>query len=211
VPRIVGGTLERHRQQALDRIFAAFAQLTYERGYDAVTLSDVAVAAGMSRTTMYNYFADKDALLVGFTAHETAGYVASLRERLAEADGPVERLRTYVREQFAYFASRHLPPGPALRAVLSDGAYRRVLDHVGPLEQLLREILQEGVDAGSFDVPVESTVPLVLACLGRAGAGDLDPADLEEVTAASETFLLRALGATGAEAGRAARPSRDGR
>jgi len=55
MPRVTGGSLEAHRREARARVFDAFSRLLYERGYDAITLADIAEAADMARTSMYNY------------------------------------------------------------------------------------------------------------------------------------------------------------
>lgn len=44
-------------------IFAAAEHLFSERGYEKVTMSDIAAAAGMSKRTLYNLFDEKGALL----------------------------------------------------------------------------------------------------------------------------------------------------
>ena len=148
MPSVTGGSIAAHRRITSERIFAAFSTLLYEQGYDAITLADVAKAAGMSRTTMYNYFPDKDALVVAFTDREASRYLVDLESTLAVIENPVDRLRTFIAEQLRYFATHHLPPGRALKVALSGAAYQRVLEHVGVLEQLLRDILREGTDQG---------------------------------------------------------------
>jgi len=193
MPKVSGGSIDAHRRLTRQRIFDAFSELLYERGYDAITLADVAASAGMSRTTMYNYFADKDALVVAFADDEAARHVAGLRERLAPIENPVDRLTTYIAEQLRYFSTHHLPPGRALKVALSGAAYQRVLEHVGALEQLLRDILHDGVDQGYFPIEdVEATIPLVTACINRGGPDDTG--DLEDTIEVTETFVLRALG-----------------
>lgn len=195
MPKVIGGSIENHRRETRDRIFTALSKLMYERGYDAVTLADVAASAGMSRTAIYNYFPDKDALLVGFAAYETERYVSDLDAALAPIDNPIDRLRTYLQMQLRYFASHHLPPGPALRALLSEAAYQQVLDHVAALEQALRQILLDGIAEGYLpDEDVEATMPLVTAIVNRGGTVDLDPAALDDATQVTVTFVLRALG-----------------
>jgi AcrR family transcriptional regulator len=194
MPRVTGGSIDAHRRLTRQRIFEAFAELLDREGYDAITLAEVAAAAGMSRTTMYNYFPDKDALVVAFTDEESARYLASLREALAAVENPVDQLRVYIAEQIRYVAAHHLPPGRGLRMAVSGSAYSRILQHVSALDQLLRDILERGVAEGWFPIDdVEATVPLVNACLAQPDdlgrAGDLD--DTVEVT---ETFVLRALG-----------------
>jgi len=199
VPKVTGGSVAAHRQATRDAIFAAFSELVYERGYDAVSLADVAAAAGMSRTTMYNYFSDKDALVVAFTESEVRGFTESLAAGLAAAATPVERLRVYVRSQLGYISRNHLPPGRSLQMLLSADAYQRLLHHVHSLEDTLRTILADGIAEGTFVADAEVTLPLVAACISRAGsiAGE----DLDREVDATTAFVLRALGVVDAPGG----------
>ena len=45
------------------RIVAATAQLTYSKGVEATSLDDVRAAANVSKSQLYHYFSDKDALI----------------------------------------------------------------------------------------------------------------------------------------------------
>jgi TetR/AcrR family transcriptional regulator, transcriptional repressor for nem operon len=45
------------------RIVAAAAELVYERGFAGTSLDDVMAATGTSKSQLYHYFADKDALV----------------------------------------------------------------------------------------------------------------------------------------------------
>ncbi|HWJ08845.1 MAG TPA: TetR/AcrR family transcriptional regulator [Nocardioides sp.] len=54
----------RDREEKRAEIVAAAATLFTEHGFDETSLSKVATAAGVTTTTIYWYFADKDALLV---------------------------------------------------------------------------------------------------------------------------------------------------
>lgn len=191
---MTGGSVEAHRTATLDRIFEALTRLMYERGYDALSLADVAAEVGIARTAMYNYFPSKDALLIAYVTRESDGYLRQLRSALASVDNPIDRLRVYIREQLRYFASHHLPPGSALRVLLSKPAYDRVADHVAALEVVLREILADA-DAERYLAvdDLEATIPLVVSCIHRAGTeGQAD--GIEVARRATEVFVLRALG-----------------
>jgi AcrR family transcriptional regulator len=212
MPKVIGGSIDAHRRLTRQRIFDAFSDLLRQRGYDAITLADVAAGSGMSRTTMYNYFPDKDALVVAFADEEAARHVSELRERLAAIDNPVDRLRAFISEQLRYVASHQLPPGRALKLALSGPAFARVLEHVGAVEQLLRDLLHQGVDEGYFPIDdVEATIPLISACLDRDGPDDDRESDLEDTIEVTDTFVLRALGVRLGPNGRPRRHARAAR
>ena len=195
MPKIIGGSLHEHREQTRQRLYAALSELMAERGFDAISLADIAAAAGVGRTAVYNHFADKESLLLGFISHETEQYLATLEAALAGVGDPVEQLRTYVRQQTQLKRVFHLAPGPDLRTVLSRGTQQRLREHVVGVEGILRRILVSGIDAGVFPAQdIDTTVPLVHACLSGRGVPDDGPGR-DQAVQATETFVLRAVGA----------------
>lgn len=195
MPKVIGGSLESHRDHTRERIFEALARLMYERGYDAISLADVAAECGMARTAMYNYFADKESLLIGYASRETDRYVAQLREALGEVAGPVARLQVYIRSQLTYFSEHHLPPGPALRHMLDGEAYAKILDHVRALDDELRAILDEGHrDRFMIVDDVVDTAAIINACIARGSSLRPGDARLGPTIELTEAFVLRALG-----------------
>ena len=55
-------------EERKQEIYAALDQLLNEVAYENVTMAQIAAKAGMSKKTLYVYFADKDALLQAFVA-----------------------------------------------------------------------------------------------------------------------------------------------
>jgi len=195
MPKIIGGSLHEHREQTRTRLFTALSTLMRDRGFDAITLADVAAAAGIGRTAVYNHFPDKESLLVEFITHETEQYVATLEHTLADVDDPVEQLRTYVRAQMQLKRDYHLAPGPDLRSVLSRATQQRVREHVSLVERLLRRIIADGIASGGLpDQDVDTIVPLINACLSSRSIPEDGPAR-DQAIDATVTFVLRAVGA----------------
>ena len=194
MPRIIGGSLREHRAQTRRKLFAALDSLMTERGFDAITLADIAAAAGIGRTAVYNHFPDKEEILLAFIGHETQLYVQSLERALAGVDDPIAQLRTYVRQRMGLTKVSHLAASPDLRAMLSRQTQHRLREHVVAVEEILRRILTSGIESGSFPAQsIDTTVPLVHACL--SGRGIPDGPDRERAIDATEAFVLRAVGA----------------
>ena len=195
MPKIIGGSLHEHRAQTRQKLFTALSTLMTDRGFDTITLAEIAAAAGVGRTAVYNHFPDKEAMLLGFITHETEQYVHTLERALADVDDPVEKLRTYVRQQARLSRVFHLAPGPDLRTILSKQAQHRLREHVILVETILRDILDEGVETGELPPQdVEVTVGLVNACLSGRLIPESSP-ERERCIAATESFVLRAVGA----------------
>jgi AcrR family transcriptional regulator len=191
----MGGTIAAHRAEQTQRLFDAFRELLYVRGYDPITLADIAERAGLARTAMYHYFRDKESLLVAYTASETDEFLATLDDELRDVDNPVDQLRTFVRLQVEYFTRSHLPPGSTLRLLVPEPAATAIIGHIAALESRLHQILRRGRDGRYFLVEdVDASVAMITACVSRGAVADpgRTPAD---AIAATEAFVLRALGA----------------
>jgi AcrR family transcriptional regulator len=71
------------------RILEAARELFAENGADAVSMADVAVAAGVSRATVFNHFGSKHALLEGITEGVLGDYEILIENALADRATPV--------------------------------------------------------------------------------------------------------------------------
>lgn len=156
MPRITATSNAAQRAETQRRILTAFGELLFTHGLPGLTMTDVARHAGVGRTAVYNYYADMEQLLIAYALDETERFLGDLRASLAELDNPVERLALYVRAQVEDLSRRHLPPGPAMAAVLSPGSFAKLADHVSELNLLLEDILRDGVAAAylpAADIP----------------------------------------------------------
>ena len=66
MPKLWEDTIETHRQAVRDAVLEAAWDLVRERGLMAVTMSQIAVKAGIGRATLYKYFPDVEAILRTF-------------------------------------------------------------------------------------------------------------------------------------------------
>jgi AcrR family transcriptional regulator len=168
VPKIIGGSLAEHRDETRRLLFAALAALMEERGFDAISLADIAQEAGVGRTAIYNHVADKESLLIDYINDQTERYLASLRQALDGVADPIEQLRLYVRYQLEFRRTFHMPAG--LREAVSPASRARLRAHAEPVEAVLRGILSEGIASGAFVAqPIEASISLINACLIMRG------------------------------------------
>ena len=68
----LGRPLVMSAQQRRQQIYLAAEALFLEQGYAKVTMNDIAAQAGMSKKTLYLYFADKKQLLSALISQQTA-------------------------------------------------------------------------------------------------------------------------------------------
>jgi AcrR family transcriptional regulator len=74
---------QRRSAETVDRILDAAARIFDERGYRATTTNHVAEAAAVSIGSLYQYFPNKDALLVALAERHIDAVAAQFAERLA--------------------------------------------------------------------------------------------------------------------------------
>ncbi len=75
------GLRERKKRAAREAIAATARRLFAERGFDAVTVAEIAVAADVSEKTVFNYFATKEDLAFAGREEGIAQFVAAIAER----------------------------------------------------------------------------------------------------------------------------------
>ena len=68
------------------RIVDATASLTYAKGVEGTSLDDVRAAAGVSKSQLYHYFADKDALVREVISAQAAHVLAAQGTALTQLD-----------------------------------------------------------------------------------------------------------------------------
>lgn len=211
MPRITAATNAAQRAETRRRVLTAFGELLFTHGLPGLTMTDVARHAGVGRTAVYNYYADMEQLLIAYALDETERFLGDLRESLAALQNPVDRLALYVRAQVEDLSRRHLPPGPAMAAVLSPASFAKLADHVGELNLLLQDILRDGIAAGYLPPTDVSQLARLIhgtlsssAARGNAASGtELD--ELEERLVQTVRFIQLGAGARFDDDGRPAR------
>lgn len=96
------GLRERKKQRTHDDLQRIATRLFLERGYDEVTVEEIAAAADVSHRTFYRYFTSKDALVLG----DLDDVVALVQETLDERpdDEPIiDAIRAVSEEMVALF------------------------------------------------------------------------------------------------------------
>ena len=145
MPRISAATNAAQRENTKRAILESFGQLLYSQGLPGLTMTDVAKNAGIGRTAVYNYFADMGELLVAYALDETERFLHELDEGITGVTNPIDQLAVYIRLQIEDLARRHLPPGPAMRSMLSPESYARLGKHVSELQMVLANILSDAI------------------------------------------------------------------
>jgi AcrR family transcriptional regulator len=79
--------------RSLERILDGAIAILSRRGAAQLSMSAVCEAAGVSRATLYRYFARKEDLLEAVGEHVSRNFVQGINRAVAESRTPAERLR----------------------------------------------------------------------------------------------------------------------
>jgi AcrR family transcriptional regulator len=159
-------TRENVRVQIAEVAFNVFA----ERGFDAVTATEVAEAAGISRASFFRYFESKEDAV--FVAQEELGakIAARLRERPAGEDA-WSALRQSLDPIIAVYRESPTQSLARLRLTRSTTKLRaHQLERFDQWKQLIGAALAERLGVEEVDLRIEALVSAALAALGSASS-----------------------------------------
>ncbi|NLS05373.1 TetR/AcrR family transcriptional regulator [Rhizobium sp. P32RR-XVIII] len=139
------------RRQILEGAKRVFMKL----GFDAASMNDVTREAGVSKGTLYVYFANKEELFAAMIESERAAFVAALRGALEEHDDVEEGLYDFGLSFISHVTDEKVIT--AMRTVLGVRERMPVLCQrffKGPenLRTVLHDYLKRYVDAGKLKI-----------------------------------------------------------
>jgi AcrR family transcriptional regulator len=171
MPKLWSETVEAHRREVRDAILHTAAALVAKHGLHAVTMSQIAEETGIGRATLYKYFPDVEAILVGWHERHVTGHLEHLAEVRDKAGDPGERLEA-VLEAYAVISHERARAhyGADLAALVHRGehlagAQRRLSDFI-------RDLLAEAAETGHVrdDVPPDELAGYCVHALAAAGS-----------------------------------------
>ncbi len=207
---------ERRKEARPGELLEAALALFVEKGFAATRVEEVAARAGVSKGTLFLYFPSKEALFKA-VVHENAGrHLQDAFREAAEFQGTTaELLQEFLRRWWQQYGGT--PAAGLTKLMMSEAANFPELaqyyqdEVIGPNHELLRRVVQRGIDSGEFrpvaDVPTLVHVivaPLVQMVVSRFSVAPCSPAgqqiDPMALINLHADLLVRGLRQSGAEA-----------
>jgi AcrR family transcriptional regulator len=183
MPRIKSEKLASHRDWRRSQLIEAAAAIALESGGEAITVASVATRAGLSRTSVYEYFASSADLVADLVIDELESFTEILQEAISDNDEPIDAIDKWIESSLMYIADgRHLLAKalnatvlPRERSAAIGAAHRKLL---APLHSNLEAL---GItDVGQCLTFIQS---LTDAASKRIEAGFDAKAEIEKTTA----------------------------
>ncbi len=152
MPRIRAANIVEHKRRMRQEILDASAALFCAQGYADTSLGDIAARVGIGRTTLYEYFADKQDILVQMVEETLPALVDQIFEGMPGGVGCREQLTEIIvrglefvstDEQLGALVMREMP-------LLSVETRRRVGRVHGRLEAEIISVCRQGIESGEF-------------------------------------------------------------
>lgn len=200
MPRIRAGSINEHKAITRSQILAGTRELLEETGSGDLNLGDVAAAAGIGRTTLYEYFRDRDDLIASLVEESLPGVLETLIEKVDRKQPAADQLLDLAIAVVEFVAS-----DPVLGLILhrevprlSAAAQDRIRMAHSDLSVAVMKTYGEAVTAGSFrSMPPDLAgrfIQDVMMSGARAVIAAADPRRRQaEVTGALRDFLTHGL------------------
>ena len=144
------------KEEKTEEIYRVALKVFAEYGFRKTTIEDIAAALGIANGTLYLYAENKKVLYHKAVAWGFGLWQSRVKTAVAEADGPLQKLEVISRKAYEY-----LDEDKSLRGILEkDPELFPFFPSKDPFSdinnesiKMLKEILDEGVNSGIFEIP----------------------------------------------------------
>ncbi|MFD3405665.1 TetR/AcrR family transcriptional regulator [Kribbella sp. NPDC058693] len=170
------GLRERKKRESRRRIADVASGLFIERGFDNVTIAEVAEAANVARMTVFNYFPRKEDLFLDRQADLVDDLSRAIRDR-EPGESVVAAVRRYLHEllaaQHPLSGARDGTEGFYQIVDASPALVRRTLEHTRELADSLKALLESEVGPGLQAEVVANLIATAVTIVPRVAVDKL--------------------------------------
>jgi AcrR family transcriptional regulator len=148
---------EEEQQRRRKEIFDASVHLFLEKGFSQTSLREIAEAAGIGKSTLYDYFRSKDEILVSYFESEIQKITDRAQEIARQELSISEKLRQIMQMHLEYLIANknfYLKLMVASQT-LSLGSQEKIQAKRHGYQDMLRALIEEGIGTGELR-PVNS-------------------------------------------------------
>jgi AcrR family transcriptional regulator len=152
MPRIRADSIVEHKEKTRREILDAGATLFRSQGYTDTNLGDIAAYVGIGRTTLYEYFSDKEDILVHIVEDRIPALMDEMLVGLPEGISVRERLGELLVRGLQYVSSDTDLGSMLMRDMskLSPRSQRRIAQAHSGLASEITRLCRLGMERGEF-------------------------------------------------------------
>lgn len=183
MPRIRASTIREHKDLTRREILDAAASLFRAQGYSETNLGDIAGYVGIGRTTLYEYFSDKEDILASLVEETLPGVVTEMLQGLPPTPQARDRLGELIQRGLAFVSSDENLGSMLMRETprLSNEAQRRIRSAHRPLQDEIERVVGAGIESGELR-PFDPTIAteIVYGLMMSASSALIHDADAKQ-------------------------------
>jgi len=135
-----------------NEISNAAVQLFLQKGFTETTMREIAAAAQIGKSTLYDYFKTKDEVLLTVIEDMILGATTEARSIIEQPSPAIERLRQVMMKHIEYLVAQkevYLKLSYEVQR-LSLESQRRIQLHRHAYQDLVRRLIEEGIAEGAI-------------------------------------------------------------
>lgn len=144
---------ERDKLRNKEAILEAAVHLFAQKGFAETKLEDVAALAEFGKGTLYNYFENKDDLLLSAFDYAVENVLNFLYDQLASVWDPLDRIRLIANSQFNYYRTNTDFMNVIMtnqQVLMNHARSKSVFERFQELRKLIVIEMQAAIDAGQL-------------------------------------------------------------
>jgi len=133
-------------------ILDAVAHLIIEKGFHDTSMREISLAAGVGKSTLYDYFPAKDDILIAYVADEIHYITTQANEIMSQNLSAPEKIRRIMHKQLEYMAANKLLYMRLSIEIQRLGfeSQQRIQQHRHAYQDMLCQLVQDGIQNGEF-------------------------------------------------------------
>ncbi|MGH3650079.1 MAG: TetR family transcriptional regulator [Acidimicrobiia bacterium] len=152
MPRIRGASIDEHKELTRRALLESAWRVIEDAGTAEVPLGEIALLAGVGRTTFYDYFDDRDDVIASLVEEKLPDVIAAMIEAVPPDLPPADRLTRLIISTVEFVATDRVFGVILHREVgrMGHEAQRRIRESHAQLATELASVYARGVDEGVF-------------------------------------------------------------
>jgi AcrR family transcriptional regulator len=148
---------EEEQMRRRREIFNAALHLFLDKGFNETSMREIAEAAGVGKSTLYDYFVTKDDILLSVVEEEVQGLVDRARQIASQPVGPQEKILQIVQDYLNYLTTNEVFFVRLSLEVqrLASASQARIQAKRHAYQEVIRAVIDEGIQAGCYR-PIDS-------------------------------------------------------
>jgi AcrR family transcriptional regulator len=143
---------EEEQQRRRKEIFDASVHLFLEKGFQETSMREIAIAAGVGKSTLYDYYKSKDEIMVSYFENEIEVIAAHAQEIIQHNSTIADKLSKIMQMHLSYLVeSKQIFLKLSLEAQrLSLESQDRIQAKRHAYQDMLRSLIEEGIQREEF-------------------------------------------------------------